>query len=75
KSATVPVSTTEDPVQATASVDNTAAVTYTVKKGDTIWDIMKLYPGVTEAEIMQWNGLSNSAKIQAGQRLKIIPKS
>lgn len=60
---------------AQSSSGNATAVTYTVRKGDTIWDIMKLYPGVTEAEIMQWNGLTNSAKIQAGQRLKIIPKN
>ncbi len=59
----------------TSSANIANAVTYTVKKGDTIWDIMKQYPGVTEAEIMQWNNLSNAAKIQAGQQLKIIPKS
>jgi membrane-bound lytic murein transglycosylase D len=61
---------------ATAAASSTGAeVTYTVKKGDTIWDIMKMYPGVTESQIKQWNDLSNSAKIQAGQKLKIRPKS
>jgi membrane-bound lytic murein transglycosylase D len=50
-------------------------ITYTVKQGDTIWDIMRKYPGVTESEIKKWNNLSNTDKIQAGQRLKIIPKS
>jgi membrane-bound lytic murein transglycosylase D len=50
-------------------------VTYTVKQGDTIWDIMKKYPGVTESEIKQWNNLSDAARIQAGQKLKIRPKS
>jgi membrane-bound lytic murein transglycosylase D len=67
------------PVAASTPVQTTTAsgeyVTYVVKQGDTIWDIMKKYPGVTEAEIMQWNGLSDAAKIQAGQRLKIKPKS
>jgi membrane-bound lytic murein transglycosylase D len=58
-----------------ASVSGGDYVLYTVKKGDTLWDIMKLYPGVTESEIMQWNDLPNAAKIQAGQKLKIRPKS
>jgi membrane-bound lytic murein transglycosylase D len=73
----VPVASTKsDSLQTTAAATTTAnAITYTVKKGDTIWDIMKQYPGVTEAEIMRWNNLPNAAKIQAGQRLKIIPKS
>ncbi len=50
-------------------------VIYTVKPGDTIWDIMKKYPGVTETQIKQLNNLSNAAKIQPGQQLKIKPKS
>lgn len=67
------------PATTSAPVQNVTASgefeTYVVKKGDTIWDIIKKYPGVTEAEIMQWNGLSDAAKIQAGQKLKIRPKS
>jgi membrane-bound lytic murein transglycosylase D len=50
-------------------------VLYTVKQGDTIWDIMKKYPGVTEMEIKKWNNLTDAGKIRAGQQLKIKPKS
>ncbi|MFO7369116.1 MAG: LysM peptidoglycan-binding domain-containing protein [Bacteroidales bacterium] len=50
-------------------------VIYTVKQGDTIWDIIKKYPGVTETEVKQWNNLTDAAKIRAGQQLKIKPKS
>jgi membrane-bound lytic murein transglycosylase D len=50
-------------------------VIYTVKQGDTIWDIIKKYPGVTETEVMQLNNLSDGSKIKAGQQLKIRPKS
>ena len=50
-------------------------VIYTVKQGDTIWDIMKKYPGVTEAEIKNLNNLSDVSKIKPGQNLKIKPKS
>ncbi len=44
---------------------------YTVKRGDTIWDIAKLFPGVTDTEIMRWNGISDASKISVGQKLKI----
>lgn len=50
-------------------------VIYTVKQGDTIWDIIKKYPGVTETEIMRLNNLTDATKIRAGQQLKIKPKS
>ncbi len=50
-------------------------IIYTVKQGDTIWDIIKLYPGVTESEIKSLNNLSDVSKIKAGQQLKIRPKS
>jgi len=44
---------------------------YTVKRGDTLWEIAKLFPDVTDSEIMQWNGISNASKISVGQKLKI----
>lgn len=44
---------------------------YTVKRGDTLWDIAKLFPGVTDSEIMNWNGISDASKISVGQKLKI----
>jgi membrane-bound lytic murein transglycosylase D len=50
-------------------------VIYTVKQGDTIWDIIKKYPGVSETEVMRLNNLSDATKIRAGQQLKIKPKS
>jgi len=50
-------------------------VLYTVKQGDTIWDIIKKYPGVTETEIMKLNNISDASKLKAGQQLKIKPKS
>ncbi len=44
---------------------------YTVKNGDTLWDIARLFPGVTDTEIMRWNGITNASKISVGQQLKI----
>jgi membrane-bound lytic murein transglycosylase D len=63
----------EKPLQSVTSGNN--YVIYTVKLGDTIWDIMKKYPGVTETEIKMLNNLSDVSKIKAGQQLKIRPKS
>jgi membrane-bound lytic murein transglycosylase D len=48
---------------------------YTVKSGDTLWDIAKKFPGVTDTDIMRLNSLDNASKIKPGQKLKIKPKS
>ncbi|MBI9065815.1 MAG: LysM peptidoglycan-binding domain-containing protein [Salinivirgaceae bacterium] len=48
---------------------------YTVRRGDTLWDIAKLYSDVTEGDIMRWNGISNANKIAIGQKLKIKSNS
>jgi membrane-bound lytic murein transglycosylase D len=45
-----------------------------VKQGDTLWDIAKDYPGVSENDIMKLNNLSYTDKIQPGQKLKIRMK-
>lgn len=44
---------------------------YTVKSGDTFWEIAKLYKGVTDTDIMRWNNITNPNSLKAGQQLKI----
>ncbi|MDD4050817.1 MAG: LysM peptidoglycan-binding domain-containing protein [candidate division Zixibacteria bacterium] len=44
---------------------------YVVKEGDTVWDIARRF-GVSTATLRSLNGLSNSARIQVGQTLKIM---
>jgi membrane-bound lytic murein transglycosylase D len=46
---------------------------YRVQRGDTLWDIAKLYPGVSTADLKRMNNLS-SDKLVPGQTLKIKPK-
>ena len=46
-------------------------VTYTVRKGDTLYSIANKFPGVTLNDIMRLNGLNRKSKIYTGQKLKI----
>ncbi|HLN21535.1 MAG TPA: transglycosylase SLT domain-containing protein [Bacteroidales bacterium] len=48
---------------------------YTVRRGDTIWDIVKMYENVTTSDVLNLNGISDPEKIMVGQRLKIRKKS
>lgn len=69
-------------VQTTASSQPQASVItstngeytlYTVRSGDTLWEIAKKYPGVSDSDIARFNNLSSSGSIKPGQVLK-IPK-
>ncbi|NJM16070.1 MAG: LysM peptidoglycan-binding domain-containing protein [Bacteroidales bacterium] len=42
-----------------------------VKQGDTLWEIARKYPGVSELTIMKLNNLSYNDKIMPGQKLII----
>ena len=48
-------------------------VLYTVKKGENLWTIAKKYPGISNRDIMKWNGLTDKdvKGLQPGQKLKI----
>ena len=54
--------------------DPSTYTTYTVKSGDVLYNIAKLYPGVSADEIKAANGM-RSNKIMPGQVLKIPVKS
>ncbi len=46
---------------------------YTMKRGENLWTIAKKYPGVSNRDIMKWNGISESKvkDLKPGQKLKI----
>lgn len=48
---------------------------YTVRKGDTLWEIAQKYAGITSSEIMELNNLSSDRGLYIGQKLKIKRKS
>ena len=50
-------------------------ITYTVRYGDTIWDIVKMYDDVTTSQVLNLNNISDPEKIKVGQKLKIRKKS
>ncbi|HNW56973.1 MAG TPA: transglycosylase SLT domain-containing protein [Bacteroidales bacterium] len=50
-------------------------ITYTVRYGDTIWDIVKMFDNVTTGQVLSLNNISDPGKIKIGQKLKIKKKS
>jgi membrane-bound lytic murein transglycosylase D len=50
-------------------------ITYTVKDGDTIWDIAQAFDNVSTSEVLALNNISDAGKIKPGQKLKIRKKS
>ena len=55
---------------ASSGVKASKTVVYTVKSGDSLFKIAKLYPGVSADNIKKANGLRSDA-IRAGQKLTI----
>ncbi len=50
-------------------------ITHTVRYGDTIWDIVKMYDNVTTSDVLSLNNITDPGKIKVGQILKIKKKS
>lgn len=50
-------------------------IIYTVRSGDTIWDIVKKFENVTTTDVLTLNKITDPSKIKAGQRLRIKKKS
>jgi membrane-bound lytic murein transglycosylase D len=70
----VPVSTQPAQVVSAGETEGDYIV-HTVRYGDTIWDIVKLYGDVTTTDVLSLNNISDPQKIQVGQKLKIKKKS
>ncbi len=49
-------------------------IIYTVRQGDSLWEIARNYPGTSETDIARLNNIGNSSKIRPGQVIRIKPK-
>ncbi len=49
-------------------------ILYTIKSGDTLWEIAKKYSGVTDSYLIELNGLGNGNNIKPGMVIRIRPK-
>ncbi|MBN2668305.1 MAG: transglycosylase SLT domain-containing protein [Bacteroidales bacterium] len=75
KSASVSNNSSVDTAPKTTFDKNAKYVYYTVKKGDNFWSIAQKYPGVSNTDIMELNGITNPTSLKPGQVLKIKKKS
>jgi len=70
-----PASVTTAPVSASPGTAGSGEyVTYRVRQGDSLWEIARKYPGVSETDITRLNQLTDASRIKPGQVLKIKPK-
>lgn len=68
--------TVNKPSVGTKSADNKSSSGFhVVRKGDTLWDIAKLYPGVSANDIISANTGVSSKNLKPGQKLKIPNKT
>jgi membrane-bound lytic murein transglycosylase D len=59
---------------AVSDADADSYITYTVRSGDTLWEIARKYPGTSESDIARLNNITNASSIKPGQVIKIRPK-
>jgi membrane-bound lytic murein transglycosylase D len=69
-----PKAKTEEPKKQDSNSQDGSFVYHTVRQGDTLWDIAKLYDGVSVDQIKKLNDISNSKRLKPGQKLKVAVK-
>lgn len=62
---------TQKPAQPAVVTDEGAYRYHVVRSGDTLWDIAKLYDGVTVTQLKQLNSGLNFNRLKPGQKIKI----
>ncbi len=49
-------------------------VLYTIKSGDSLWEIAKQFPGITDTDLIELNDLGDGDNIKPGMVIRIKPK-
>ena len=57
-----------------SSADLEGYETYTVRQGDTLWEIARKFPGTTETDIARLNNITDASSIKPGQVIRIRRK-
>jgi membrane-bound lytic murein transglycosylase D len=70
---TVPVNSQLVSVNTTVESEGEYII-YTVRNGDNIWNIVKMYDDVSASQVLSLNNISDASRIQVGQKLKIKKK-
>ncbi len=71
KNSSAPLSLRATASRQTATENKIEAQSYTVKKGDSIWSIVKQFPEVTVEQILDINSLTKKSVLQPGMELVI----
>ncbi len=71
KNSSAPLSLRATASRQTATENKIEAQSYTVKKGDSIWSIVKQFPEVTVEQILDINSLTQKSVLQPGMELVI----
>ncbi len=58
---------------AVKAVKSNGYLVYTIKKGDTLYEIARKFEGVSVDELLKLNNLSSNSKILPGKKIKIKP--
>ena len=71
KGAEMPAGSSKTPKKETTPATTTKTDIYTVKKGDTLWDIVKLFPASSVESLCKLNKISLKKPLVQGTKLKV----
>jgi membrane-bound lytic murein transglycosylase D len=69
-----PMAENTQPEVKPSATANSDYVIYTVKPGDTLWDIAKKYNGVSVDQIKEINNITSGRSLKPGQKIKVLVK-
>ena len=71
-SITPPTKIVEEAKETVKAPNAKEEIFYTVKRGDTLWDISRKYSDVTVKDLMKWNKIRHHKQLRSGMKLKIL---